>query len=80
MPLFGGKKDSAKKSRKEGKDADKTPSVEDKYILKEMLGTKFPKHELNGFLSGVLVLYRSQTLDRTECAFCHDPGWSRTDT
>ncbi|XP_046682304.1 LOW QUALITY PROTEIN: calcium/calmodulin-dependent protein kinase type 1-like [Homalodisca vitripennis] len=39
MPLFGGKKDSAKKSRKEGKDADKTPSVEDKYILKEMLGT-----------------------------------------
>ncbi|XP_054279412.1 calcium/calmodulin-dependent protein kinase type 1-like isoform X2 [Macrosteles quadrilineatus] len=38
MPLFGGKKDSAKKSRKEGKE-DKTPSVEDKYILKEMLGT-----------------------------------------
>lgn len=38
MPLFGGKKDSAKKSRKEGKD-DKTPSVEDKYVLKEMLGT-----------------------------------------
>uniref|UniRef100_A0A1B6LT40 Calcium/calmodulin-dependent protein kinase type 1 n=1 Tax=Graphocephala atropunctata TaxID=36148 RepID=A0A1B6LT40_9HEMI len=39
MPLFGGKKDSSKKSKKEGKDAEKTPSVEDKYLLKEMLGT-----------------------------------------
>lgn len=37
MPLFGGKKDSSKK-RKEGKE-EKTPSVEDKYTLKEMLGT-----------------------------------------
>lgn len=38
MPLFGGKKDSSKKSKKEGKD-DKSPSVEDKYVLKEQLGT-----------------------------------------
>lgn len=37
MPLFG-KKDSDKK-KKESKDADKMPSVEDKYYLKEMLGT-----------------------------------------
>ncbi|XP_069693471.1 calcium/calmodulin-dependent protein kinase type 1 isoform X2 [Periplaneta americana] len=35
MPLFG-KKDSAKKSKK---DSDKQPSVEDKYNLKELLGT-----------------------------------------
>ncbi|KAK7863131.1 hypothetical protein R5R35_002013 [Gryllus longicercus] len=35
MPLFG-KKDPAKKSKK---DSDKQPSVEDKYILKELLGT-----------------------------------------
>ncbi|XP_075219841.1 calcium/calmodulin-dependent protein kinase I isoform X1 [Lycorma delicatula] len=38
MPLFG-KKDSAKKSKKDGKDSDKQPSVEDKYNLKELLGT-----------------------------------------
>ncbi|XP_031776007.1 calcium/calmodulin-dependent protein kinase type 1 isoform X1 [Apis florea] len=37
MPLFG-KKDSNKKIKKDGKD-DKSPSVEDKYILKELLGT-----------------------------------------
>ncbi|XP_043250333.1 calcium/calmodulin-dependent protein kinase I isoform X2 [Colletes latitarsis] len=37
MPLFG-KKDSSKKIKKDGKD-DKSPSVEDKYILKELLGT-----------------------------------------
>ncbi|XP_047364067.1 calcium/calmodulin-dependent protein kinase type 1 isoform X5 [Vespa velutina] len=37
MPLFG-KKDSNKKMKKDGKD-DKSPSVEDKYILKELLGT-----------------------------------------
>lgn len=37
MPLFGGKKDSSKK-RKEGKE-EKSPSVEDKYTMKEMLGT-----------------------------------------
>jgi calcium/calmodulin-dependent protein kinase I len=35
MPLFG-KKDPAKKSKK---DSDKQPSVEDKYNLKELLGT-----------------------------------------
>lgn len=38
MPLFG-KKDSEKKAKKDGKDADKQPSVEDKYFLKELLGT-----------------------------------------
>ncbi|CAL7939082.1 unnamed protein product [Xylocopa violacea] len=37
MPLFG-KKDSNKKIKKDGKD-DKSPSVEDKYILKKLLGT-----------------------------------------
>jgi calcium/calmodulin-dependent protein kinase I len=35
MPLFG-KKDSTKKSKK---DSDKQPSVEDKYIVKDLLGT-----------------------------------------
>ncbi|XP_017771202.1 PREDICTED: calcium/calmodulin-dependent protein kinase type 1 [Nicrophorus vespilloides] len=38
MPLFG-KKDPEKKSKKDSKDADKMPSVEDKYYLKELLGT-----------------------------------------
>ena len=38
MPLFG-KKDNAKKSKKDGKDAEKTPTVEDKYNLKDLLGT-----------------------------------------
>lgn len=38
MPLFG-KKDSEKKSKKDGKESDKHPSVEDKYYLKELLGT-----------------------------------------
>lgn len=38
MPLFG-KKDSEKKSKKDGKDPDKQPSIEDKYILKDLLGT-----------------------------------------
>lgn len=37
MPLFG-KKDSNKKIKKDGKD-EKSPSVEDKYVLKELLGT-----------------------------------------
>ncbi|XP_078040319.1 calcium/calmodulin-dependent protein kinase I isoform X2 [Augochlora pura] len=37
MPLFG-KKDPSKKIKKDGKD-DKSPSIENKYILKEMLGT-----------------------------------------
>ncbi|GAB6021843.1 hypothetical protein CHUAL_004415 [Chamberlinius hualienensis] len=36
MPLFG-KKDSQRK--KDGRDGDKCPSVEDKYELKELLGT-----------------------------------------
>lgn len=38
MPLFG-KKDSEKKVKKDAKDTDKQPSVEDKYSLKELLGT-----------------------------------------
>lgn len=38
MPLFG-KKDSGKKSKKDGKDSEKQPSIEDKYHLKELLGT-----------------------------------------
>lgn len=37
MPLFG-KKDPNKKIKKDGKD-EKSPSVETKYVLKEMLGT-----------------------------------------
>ncbi|EFN68443.1 Calcium/calmodulin-dependent protein kinase type 1D [Camponotus floridanus] len=37
MPLFG-KKDSNKKMKKDGKD-DRSPSVEDKYVLKDLLGT-----------------------------------------
>lgn len=38
MPLFG-KKDSGKKPKKDGKDLDRQPSIEDKYHLKELLGT-----------------------------------------
>lgn len=38
MPLFG-KKESSKKSKKDGKDADKQVSIEEKYHLKELLGT-----------------------------------------
>lgn len=37
MPLFG-KKDSNKKIKKDGRD-DRSPSVEDKYVLKDLLGT-----------------------------------------
>ncbi|XP_011707751.1 PREDICTED: calcium/calmodulin-dependent protein kinase type 1 isoform X2 [Wasmannia auropunctata] len=37
MPLFG-KKDTNKKIKKDGKD-DRSPSVEDKYVLKDLLGT-----------------------------------------
>ncbi|XP_018353388.1 PREDICTED: calcium/calmodulin-dependent protein kinase type 1 isoform X2 [Trachymyrmex septentrionalis] len=37
MPLFG-KKDTNKKIKKDGRD-DRSPSVEDKYILKDLLGT-----------------------------------------
>lgn len=35
MPLFG----KEKKAKKDGKDSDKQPSIEDKYYLKELLGT-----------------------------------------
>lgn len=38
MPLFG-KKDSGKKPRKDAKDIDKQINIEDKYHLKELLGT-----------------------------------------
>lgn len=38
MPLFG-KKDSTKKSKRDSRDPDKQFSIEDKYILKELLGT-----------------------------------------
>ncbi|KAK0168909.1 hypothetical protein PV327_002666 [Microctonus hyperodae] len=38
MPLFG-KKDSSKKLKKDGRDDKSSPSVDDKYILKELLGT-----------------------------------------
>uniref|UniRef100_A0A1L8DL44 Calcium/calmodulin-dependent protein kinase type 1 n=1 Tax=Nyssomyia neivai TaxID=330878 RepID=A0A1L8DL44_9DIPT len=41
MPLFG-KKDSSKKgkgTREGGRDPEKSPAIEDKYILKELLGT-----------------------------------------
>lgn len=37
MPLFG--KKESKKSKKESKDVEKVPSVDDKYNLKELLGT-----------------------------------------
>ncbi|XP_063703604.1 calcium/calmodulin-dependent protein kinase type 1 isoform X2 [Culicoides brevitarsis] len=38
MPLFG-KKDSGKKPKKDTRDPDKQPSIEDKYILKDVLGS-----------------------------------------
>lgn len=38
MPLFG-KKDSGKKVRKDAKEVEKQPSIEDKYVIKELLGT-----------------------------------------
>ncbi|XP_025830639.1 calcium/calmodulin-dependent protein kinase type 1 [Agrilus planipennis] len=38
MPLFG-KKDSEKKVKKDGKDSDKQSLIEEKYVLKDMLGT-----------------------------------------
>lgn len=38
MPLFG-KKDSGKKVRKDAKDLEKQPCIEDKYVIKELLGT-----------------------------------------
>ncbi|XP_058830958.1 calcium/calmodulin-dependent protein kinase type 1 [Topomyia yanbarensis] len=38
MPLFG-KKDSGKKVRKDTKEFEKQPCIEDKYVIKELLGT-----------------------------------------
>ncbi|EAT36480.1 AAEL011441-PA [Aedes aegypti] len=38
MPLFG-KKDSGKKVRKDAKEIEKQPCIEDKYVIKELLGT-----------------------------------------
>lgn len=38
MPLFG-KKDSGKKVRKDAKEFEKQPCIEDKYVIKELLGT-----------------------------------------
>lgn len=38
MPLFG-KKDASKKIRKDTKELDKQASIEDKYLIKELLGT-----------------------------------------
>ncbi|KAF5284348.1 hypothetical protein FQR65_LT13594 [Abscondita terminalis] len=38
MPLFG-KKDAEKKSKKDGKELDKHQCIEDKYTLKDLLGT-----------------------------------------
>lgn len=38
MPLFG-KKDSTKKSKRDSRDPDKQFTIEDKYNLKELLGT-----------------------------------------
>lgn len=38
MPLFG-KKDSTKKSKRDSRDPDKQFAIEDKYYLKELLGT-----------------------------------------
>mgnify|MGYP002716629003 CR=1 FL=1 len=38
MPLFG-KKDSTKKSKRDAKDYSQMPSIEDKYVMKELLGT-----------------------------------------
>ena len=36
MPLFGSKKDTTRKSKKESKEL---PSIEEKYTLKDVLGT-----------------------------------------
>lgn len=38
MPLFG-KKDSTKKPKKDGKELEKTVAVEDRYDMKDVLGT-----------------------------------------
>ncbi|KAK8404719.1 hypothetical protein O3P69_007759 [Scylla paramamosain] len=39
MPLFGTKKETSKKCPKKEKEEGKMPSVEDKYVLKDLLGT-----------------------------------------
>ncbi|MPC64607.1 hypothetical protein E2C01_058724 [Portunus trituberculatus] len=39
MPLFGTKKEASKKCPKKEKEEGKMPSVEDKYVLKDLLGT-----------------------------------------
>lgn len=39
MPLFGTKKEGSKKCPKKEKEEGKMPSVEDKYVLKDLLGT-----------------------------------------
>lgn len=39
MPLFGSKKEATKKSTKKEKEEGKMPSVDDKYVLKDLLGT-----------------------------------------
>lgn len=39
MPLFGSKKEASKKCTKKDKEEGKMPSVEDKYVLKDLLGT-----------------------------------------
>ncbi|XP_050736962.1 calcium/calmodulin-dependent protein kinase type 1 isoform X1 [Eriocheir sinensis] len=39
MPLFGSKKEASKKCTKKEKEEGKMPSVEDKYVLKDLLGT-----------------------------------------
>lgn len=69
MPLFS-KKDSNKKIKKDGKD-DKSPSVEDKYVLKELLGTyvfgfvadcawtkKVMEYDHSGFLSFFYIMHK----------------------
>lgn len=38
MPLFG-KKDSAKKSKKDSRDPDRQIQIDEKFSLKELLGT-----------------------------------------
>lgn len=38
MPLFG-KKDSTKKVKKDGKDSERGPQLEDKFEMKDVLGT-----------------------------------------
>lgn len=39
MPLFGAKKDSTRRVIKKDKDEAKMSSIEEKYVLKDLLGT-----------------------------------------